>query len=82
MNTTYQAILDLLIAYHNEWTLSRDEFDAVEHYQQAGYRLAESKIYGELESVILVPPQNTIASMTDERNPDALVTYYLVKEGA
>jgi hypothetical protein len=71
------GILDLLLKFEHGETLSMDEFDALEHFEQLGYWL---------DSTLPLPfeditddgePYDTLASFTDDGNPEAVVVYYL-----
>ena len=79
LNPTYQSILNLLIAYEQQLTLSKDEFDAVDYYQRAGYRLYMSEIfYGDYP--IPDTPKGCLASQIAEQSKGLKVVYFLFKE--
>lgn len=79
MNTDYAPILNLLLAYEQQETLSMDEFDALEHFQQAGYRLWVSP---EFDNMLNAPCLPASYGCVEQELPSGRhVFYVLVKDG-
>ena len=71
------GILDLLLKFEHGETLSMDEFDALEHFEQLGYWLDSTEPLPFEDTSLMLEPDGTLLCQVDDSNPHYPVVYYL-----
>jgi hypothetical protein len=80
LNQSLVGILRLFIAYEWQETLTRDEFDALSHYQHTGYGLMSESVY-EGDNPLWDDAPEILCQQVRAVGNGERIFYYLVKEG-